>query len=105
VLHRSSQYNLNNIYGSNSKKEVDFIAAGLTVTYARSTVIGLTYPFDDDENALLIPYPELDITGNIDAVAKPFQYEVRCLYTARPLNYAYSNIYHDPMNFVYRYGF
>ena len=42
------------------------IAAGLTITYDRSKVIGLSFQFDDDQRVLLIPYPELEIVGNID---------------------------------------
>lgn len=62
------------------KQEVDFIAAGLTITYDRSQIIGFTFQFDDDESALLIPYPELEILGNLDAIARPFQYEVCTVY-------------------------
>ena len=56
------------------------IATGFTITYARSTIIGFTVQFDVDERALLIPYPEFQIVGNIDAVARPFQYEVYAVY-------------------------
>ncbi len=52
------------------------IGAGLTITYDRSKVIGLSFQFDDDQRVLLIPYPELEILGNIDGIARPFQYEV-----------------------------
>ena len=61
------------------KQEIDFIASALTTTYARTAVIGYTIPFDDDERALLIPYPESEILGNIDGIARPFQFEVYSL--------------------------
>jgi len=57
------------------------IGAGLTITYDRSKVIGLSFQFDDDQRVLLIPYPELEIAGNIDGIARPFQFEVGSLFT------------------------
>ena len=52
------------------------------MTYARTTVIGFSFPFDDDDRAILIPYPELEILGNIDGIVRPFQYEVYYPYMA-----------------------
>ena len=63
------------------KQEIDLIAAGLTITYDRSKVIGLSFQFDDDQRVLLIPYPELEIVGNIDGIARPFQFEACSLIT------------------------
>lgn len=55
------------------------IAACLSVTYPRSQVVEFTVQFEDDPISLLIPYPELDNFGTIDAIIKPFQYKASIL--------------------------
>ncbi len=54
-------------------KELDLVAASLSVTYPRSQIVAFSLQFDDDQISLLIPYPSQHST--LDGITRPFRAE------------------------------
>lgn len=53
----------------------------LSVTYERSLAVDFTYPFSNDPDVLLMPYPQL--ASNLFGLIRPFDYWVRYCFTVQ----------------------